>query len=156
MTTDNNMGCTTPLRDSTSLIQNNKGLAFQAHQQIHRQLHVNPFKDAVIAYQITSTDKAIIYQVSHFTDNWKQKPFWKLDIILGKINESLAHQLKIESNQRNDTTIKLFEHFNDNNNIDDIHRVASISARQPADNVDELTKELFLELTEKFVRNFDS
>lgn len=75
---------------------------------------------------------------------------------MGKINESLAHQLKIESTKRNGTTIKLFEHFNDNNNIEDIHRIASISARQPVDNVDELTKELFLELTEKFVRNFDS
>ena len=118
-------------------------------------MQLNPFKNAVVAYQITSTDKAIIYQVSHFTDNWKQKPFWKLDIILGKINELPAHQLKIESNQQNDTNIKSFEHFNNHNNIDDIHRVASISARQPVDNVDELTKELFLELTEKFVRNFD-
>ena len=154
--TTNNMGLTTPLRDSTSPIQNYEMLALQAHRQIHRQLQLNPFKDTVIAYRITSTDKAIIYQVSHFTDNWKQKPFWKLDIVLGKINESLVHQLKIESNQRNDKTIKLFEHFDDNNNIKAIHRIASISARQPVDNVDELTKELFLELTEKFVRNFDS
>lgn len=139
----------------SSLTQDYKMLALHAHQQIHRQLQLNPFKNAVVAYQITSTDKAIIYQVSHFTDNWKQKPFWKLDIILGKINELPAHQLKIESNQQNDTNIKSFEHFNNHNNIDDIHRVASISARQPVDNVDELTKELFLELTEKFVRNFD-
>lgn len=139
----------------SSIIQDYEMLALHAYQQIHRQLHVNPFKDAVIAYRITSTDKAIIYQVSHFTDNWKQKPFWKLDIVLGKINESLAHQLKIESNQRNDTTIKLFEHFNDNNNIENIHRLAGISARQPVDNIDDLIKELFLELTEKFVRNFD-
>lgn len=152
----NNMSRTTPLRDSTSLIQNYEMLALHAYQQIHRQLQLNPFKGAIVAYQITSTDKAIIYQVGHFTDSWKQKPFWKLNIVLGKINESLAHQLKIEPAPRNDTTIKLFEHFNDDNNIDDIHRVASISARQPSDNVDELTKELFLELTEKFVRNFDS
>ena len=139
----------------SSIIQDYEMLALHVYQQIHRQLHVNPFKDVVIAYRIASTDKAIIYQVSHFTDNWKQKPFWKLDIILGKINELPAHQLEIESNQLNDTTIKSFEHFNDNNNIENIHRLASISARQPVDNIDELTKELFLELTEKFVRNFD-
>lgn len=156
MTIDNNINLTSPLRDTPSFIQNNKALAFHAHRQIHRQLQLNPFKDAIVSYQITSTDKAIIYQVSHFTDNWKQKPFWKLDIILGKINELPAHQLEIESNQQNDTTIKSFEHFNDNNNIENIHRLAGISARQPVDNVDELTKELFLELTEKFVRNFDS
>lgn len=156
MIIDNNIDFTTPLRDSSSFIQNNEALAFQAHQQIHRQLQLNSFKDAVVAYQITSTDKVIIYQVSHFKDNWEQKPFWKLDVILGKINESPAHQLKIEPAPRNDTAIKSFEHFNDNNKIEDIHRIASISARQPVDNIDELTKELFLELTEKFVRNFDS
>lgn len=48
--TTNNMGLTTPLRDSPSFIQNNKALAFHAHRQIHRQLQLNPFKDAVIAY----------------------------------------------------------------------------------------------------------
>ena len=152
--TTNNMGRTTPLRDSTSLIQNYEMLALQAHRQIHRQLQLNPFKDAIVSYQITSTDKAITYQVSHFKDNWEQKPFWKLNIILGKINESPAHQLKIELTKRNDMTTKLFEHFNDNND-EDIYQVASISARQPVDNIDKLTKELFLELTEKFVRNFD-
>lgn len=155
MIIDNNINLTSLLRDNPSPIQNYEMLALQAHQQIHSQLQLSPFKDAVVSYQITSTDKAIIYQVSHFIDNWKQKPFWKLDIILGKINESPAHQLKIDPAPRNDTAIKSFEHFNNHNNIDDIHRVASISARQPADNVDELTKELFLELTEKFVRNFD-
>lgn len=153
--TTNNMGLTTPLRDSTSLIQNYEMLALQAHQQIHAQLQLNPFKNVTVAYQIIPTDKAIIYQVNYFTDNWDDKPFWKLNIILCKINESPAHQLKIEPTQRDDTTIKLFEHFNGNNNIEDIHRVVSISARQPIDNIDELTKELFLELTEKFVRNFD-
>lgn len=155
MTIDNNIGLTLSLRDSPSPIQNYETLAFQSHQQIHRQLQLNSFKDAVVAYQISTTDKVILYQVSHFTDSWKQKPFWKLDIILGKINELPAHQLEIESNQQNDTTIKLFEHFNDNNKIEDIHRIASISARQPVDNIDELTKELFLGLIEKFVRNFD-
>lgn len=155
MTIDNNINLTSLLRDNPSPIQNYEMLALQAHQQIHRQLQLNPFKDAVVAYQISTNDKAILYQVSHFTDSWKQKPFWKLDIILGKINESPAHQLEIESNQQNETTIKSFEHFNDNNNIENIHRLAGISARQPVDNVDELTKGLFLELTGKFFLNFD-
>lgn len=155
MTIDNNINLTSPLRDSPSLIQNYEMLALQAHQQIHAQLQLNPFKNVAVAYQIIPTDKAIIYQVNYFTDNWDDKLFWKLDIILGKINELPAHQLEIEPNQQNDTTIKSFEHFNDNNNIENIHRLASISARQPVDNINELTKELFLELTEKFVRNFD-
>ena len=160
MTIDNNINLTSPLRDSPSLIQNYEMLALQAHQQIHAQLQLNPFKNVAVAYQIIPTDKAIIYQVNYFTDNWDDKLFWKLDIILGEINESPihhpTHHLKIDTTQLNDTTIKSFEHFNDNNNIENIHRLAGISARQPVDNVDELTKELFLELTEKFVRNFDS
>lgn len=155
MIIDNNIDFTTPLRDSSSFIQNNEALAFQAHQQIHRQLQLNSFKDAVVAYQISTTDKVILYQVSHFTDSWKQKPFWKFDIILGKINESPARHLNIDTAPRNDTAIKSFEYFDDNNNIENIHRLASINARQPVDNVDELTKELFLELTEKFFLNFD-
>lgn len=138
----------------SSLTQDYKMLALHAYQQIHRQLQLNSFKDAVVAYQITPTDKVIIYQASHFTNSWKQKPAWKLDIILWKINGLPTHHFKIETAQRNDTTIKSFEYFDDNNN-ENIHRIASISARQPVDNVDELTKGLFLELTGKFFLNFD-
>lgn len=147
MTIDNNIDLTLSLRDSTSFIQNNEALAFHAHQQIHRQLQLNPFKDAVVTYQITSTDKAITYQVSHFIDSWNNKSLWNLSMIIGIINP-------IDSEFYNESIGA--QSFRQLENIDKIHRLARIDARQSVGKIDDLTKEMFLELTEQFVRNFNN
>ena len=131
----------------SSIIQDYETLAFQAHQQIHRRLQLNPFKDAVVAYKILNTNRVMIVQVNHFMDNWNNKSLWNLSIIIGKINP-------IDSESRNESIgAQSFKQFE---NIDKIHRLARIDTRQSVEKIDDLTKEMFLELTEQFIRNFNN
>ena len=131
----------------SSFSQDYEMLALHAYQQIHRQLQLDPFKDAVVAYQILNTNRVMIVQVNHFIDSWNNKSFWSLSIIIGTINP-------IDSESHNESIGT--QPFRQLENIDKIHRLARIDARQSVEKIDDLTKEMFLELTEQFIRNFNN
>ena len=131
----------------SSFSQDYEMLALHAYQQTHRQLQLNPFKDAVVAYQILNTNRVMIVQVNHFIDSWNNKSLWSLSMIIGTINP-------IDSEFYNESIgTQSFRHLE---NIDKIHRLARIDARQSVEKIDDLTKEMFLELTEQFIRNFNN
>ena len=131
----------------SSLTQDYEMLALHAYKQIHRQSQLNPFKDAVVAYQILNTNRVIIIQVNHFIDSWNNKSLYNLSMIIGTINP-------IDSEFYNESIGA--QSFRQLENIDKIHRLARIDARQSVEKIDDLTKEMFLELTEQFIRNFNN